>query len=90
MEVKKSMFDFIQDAEDFVSFLPGVAAALNILHEELDHNLRIRHDFSGDVDGFLRISIAMDPALAELDRIREGLDAVINAAYEQEKEGKLA
>ena len=81
------MFDFVQDMENFVSFLPCVADALNVLHEELDVNLHIRQNYSGDMECFLRISNAMVPALAELDRVKEGLDAVVTAAYKQKKEG---
>lgn len=83
---EKIMFNFVQDMENITAFLPCVAYALNILREELEQNLMIRQNYSGDVGYFLRISSAMVPALAELDRIREGLDTVIAAAYEQKEE----
>lgn len=85
MASKKTMFDFVQDMENLAAFLPSVADALNILHEELDNNLLIRQKYSGDMGCFLRISSAMGPALAELDRIRDGLDAVVTAAYEERR-----
>jgi len=85
MTSEKTMFHFVQKMEDLAAFLPCVADALNILHEELDQNLLIRQDYSGDMGCFLRISSAMVPALAELNRIREGLDAVVTAAYKQKK-----
>lgn len=87
METVKTMFDFVHDMEDISSFLPCVADALNILHEELEQNLMIRQNYSGDMGNFLRISSAMIPALAELDRIRDGLDSIVAAAYEQKKGG---
>lgn len=87
METVKTMFNFVQDMEDITSFLPCVADALNILRDELEQNLMIRQSYSGDVGNFLRISNAMVPALAELDRIRDGLEAIVTAAYEQKKGG---
>lgn len=88
MDSRRTMFDFVQDMEDLAGFLPGVANALNILHDDLDNNLLIRQNWSGGMDCFLCISSAMVPALAELDRIREGLDAIVAAAYEQKKGGR--
>lgn len=79
------MFGFVQDMENITSFLPCVADALNILREELEQNLMIRQNYSGDMGNFLRISSAMVPALAELDRIREGLDTIVTAAYEERR-----
>lgn len=87
MKATKTMFNYVQDMEDITAFLPCVADALNILHDELDQNLRIRQDRSDDMDYFLRISMAMVPALAELDRIIDGLAATVAAAYEQKKGG---
>lgn len=85
MVSEKTMFGLVQDMENITSFLPCVADALNILREELEQNLMIRQNYSGDMGNFLRISSAMVPALAELDRIREGLDAIVTAAYEERK-----
>lgn len=85
MVSEKTMFGLVQDMENITSFLPCVADALNILREELEQNLTIRQNYSGDMGNFLRISSAMVPALAELDRIREGLDAIVTAAYERKK-----
>lgn len=85
MTSEKTMFGFVQDMENITSFLPCVADALNILREELEQNLMIRQNYSGDMGNFLRISSAMVPALAELDRIREGLDTIVTAAYEERR-----
>lgn len=85
METSKTKFDFLDEVECIAAFLPGVADALGILHEQLEHNLMIRNSYSGDMGNYLRITSAMVPALAELDRIREGLDAAVNAAYEEKR-----
>lgn len=87
MQNRDIMTDFIRRVEDGVAFLPCVSDALNILHDELEENLIIHQEWSGDMGYFLRISRAMVPALAELDRIKENLEDVITAIYKQKKEG---
>lgn len=84
----KTNFDFVSEVENLAAFLPGVANALSILRDELEMNLNIRQGYAKDMGFFLRISSAMVPALSELDRIRIGLDGIIETAYAQKEESQ--
>lgn len=86
MENSKSKFDFLVEVECVAAFLPCVAEALDLLHEELEQNAVLCSKRYKNMGGFRRISNAMVPALHELNRLQMDLNAAIQTAYEQKKE----
>lgn len=87
--MKAVSFNLIERVEDSTSFLTCAVDALWLLQEELSVNLNLRQQSGDEVGYFQRLSSAMVPALREMDRLKDDLDAVITAAYEQKKEGEI-
>lgn len=80
-------FEIIDKVESSTAFLSCAVDALWVLHETMEQNLCLREKSTGGMGYYLSLCSAMVPVLRELDRLKNDLDAVVTAAYEQKKEG---
>lgn len=78
-------FEIVGKVEDSTGFMSCALNALWLAQMDLEHNLMIRNASTGGMGYYLQVCSAMVPAIRELDRIREELDAIIEAAYKQKR-----
>lgn len=74
--------EIVRKVENSIAFMSCALNALWLAQMDLDNNLTIHNASTGEMGYCLQICSAMVLAIRELDRINEGLNAVIEAAYE--------
>lgn len=82
-------FEIIDKMESNAAFLSCAVEALSVLHASLERDVYSREATNGGMRYYMSLCSAMVPVIRELRRINEDLDAVVTAAYEQKKEGKI-
>lgn len=81
-------YEIVSKVENSTAFLSCAINALWLAKTDLEHNLMLRKEHDGGMGYCLQVCSAMMPAIRELDRINEELNAAIDAVYAQKKEGR--